>query len=101
MLKKVFNLTISFIIFLCLMWAGHNLIRPTGIDKVTVLDDGWTIIYNGTVFDNAKLSDLRELIGSGTYILQQLRDLWEMMIIIPEVQAAARRKRNFGRLDEM
>ena len=67
MLKKVFNLTISFIIFLCLMWAGHNLIRPTGIDKVTVLDDGWTIIYNGTVFDNAKLSDLRELIGSGTH----------------------------------
>ncbi len=67
MLKKVIYLTISFIVFLCLMAGGHNLIRPSGFDKVMTLDDGWTVTYNDTVYENVKLSELRELIGNGTY----------------------------------
>ena len=67
MLKRIISLLISFILFLCLMAGGHKLIRPTGLDQIIVLDSGWTVTYNDTVFENNSLSELRELIGSGTY----------------------------------
>ena len=60
-------LSIAFITFLCLMFAGHRLFKPSSLDKVEILDDGWNVRYNGVQYSDVRLSELRELIGSGTH----------------------------------
>ena len=64
--KKILFLLVSFITFICLMTLGHYLLKPEGLSKVNVLDEGWNARYNGREFTDIKLSDLRELIGDGT-----------------------------------
>ena len=64
MFKKVLYLFIAFLVFLSLMGIGNYSLRPEGLSKVYVLNEGWNARYNGTEYTDIKLSELRELIGS-------------------------------------
>ncbi|MCR5556933.1 MAG: GGDEF domain-containing protein [Butyrivibrio sp.] len=66
MFKRLLYLFIAFLVFLSLMGIGNYSLRPEGLSKVYVLNDGWNARYNGTEYTDIKLSDLRELIGSVT-----------------------------------
>ena len=67
MRRKILFLVIAFITFLCLMTVGHFVFKPSGLDRVTVIDEGWNVRYNDTEYENIRLSDLRELLGHGTF----------------------------------
>ncbi len=66
MRRKILFLTISFISFLLLTLIGHFWMSPSGIEKVSVLSDGWDVRYNDVEFTDVSLPALRRLIGSAT-----------------------------------
>ena len=66
MRKNIIFLIVAFISFHLFLEAGKFFIKPEGIDRVEVLNDGWDVCYNDTEFKDVKLSELRKLIGNGT-----------------------------------
>ena len=66
MVKKILYLLISFIVFVLLLTVGQWFIKPASFSNVVVLDEGWTVYYNGTKYYDVKLSELRNIIGKGT-----------------------------------
>ena len=67
MRKKVFFLTLAFILFLMQIITWQYFFRPEDSKKITVMNEGWDVTYNDTQFKDVKLSELRRLIGNGTY----------------------------------
>ncbi|WP_026512124.1 GGDEF domain-containing protein [Butyrivibrio sp. LC3010] len=67
MLKKALYSFIAFIAFILMLMAAQAILKPEGADRVEVLRNGWYVRYNQTEYDNVKLSDLRRLIGNGTF----------------------------------
>lgn len=67
MRKKVFFLTLAFILFLMQIITWQYFFSPEDSKKVTVMNEGWDVTYNDTQFKDVKLSELRRLIGNGTY----------------------------------
>ena len=66
MVKKILYLLISFIVFVVLLTVGQWFIKPASYSDVVVLDEGWTVYYNGTKYYDVKFSELRNIIGKGT-----------------------------------
>ena len=67
MRKKALYLLIALIAFILMLMTAQAIIKPKRIGKVEVLQDGWYVRYNKTEYNNVKLSNLRRLIGNGTY----------------------------------
>lgn len=67
MRKKVLYLLIAFMAFILMLVAAQAVVKPEGVDRVEVLQNGWYVRYNQTEYDNIKLSSLRRLIGNGTF----------------------------------
>ena len=67
MRKKVFFLTLAFILFLMQIITWQYFFRPEDSKKITVMNEGWDVTYNDTQFKDVKLSELRRLIGNGTH----------------------------------
>ena len=67
MSKKIVYLAVAFVTFLVLMYVAHYLIRPNAFNKVDVLEDEWTVTYNDVVYEDVKLSQLRQMIGHGLH----------------------------------
>lgn len=67
MRKKALYLLIAFIAFILMLVAAQEVLKPEGVDRVEVLQNGWYVRYNQTEYDNIKLSRLRRLIGNGTF----------------------------------
>ncbi|WP_026488487.1 GGDEF domain-containing protein [Butyrivibrio sp. XBB1001] len=67
MCKKALYLLIALIAFILMLMTAQAIIKPKRIGKVEVLQDGWYVRYNKTEYNNVKLSNLRRLIGNGTY----------------------------------
>ena len=65
--KKILCLSIAMATFLMLMTVGHFFLKPHNYDSVVVLDEGWRVYYNDTVYENVALSDLRKIIGDGAH----------------------------------
>ena len=65
MVKKIIYLMLSFMLFLVLITIGQWLIKPANYSEVDVIDDGWTVYYNDTKYEDVKLSELRKLVGRG------------------------------------
>lgn len=66
MFKRILYLFLAFLVFLSLMTVGHYSLKPQGLSKVYVLNEGWNARYNGREYTDIKLSDLRGLIGNAT-----------------------------------
>ena len=65
--KKILCLGVAMGTFLMLMLLGHFFLKPHNYDSVVVLDEGWRVYYNDTVYENVALSDLRKIIGDGSH----------------------------------
>ena len=64
MVKKILYLLISFIVFVLLLTVGQWFIKPASYSDVVVLDEGWTVYYNGTKYYDVKLSELRNIVSA-------------------------------------
>ncbi len=73
MRKRALFLSIVLVMFVCLVSIGLWYLKPSDPSKIKALDDGWTVIYNGTKFTDIKLSELRGLIGNATYKGDKIR----------------------------
>ncbi len=67
MSKRIVYLAVAFVTFIVLMYVAHYLIRPNAFNKVDVLEDGWTVTVNDTVYEDVNLSQLRQMIGHGLH----------------------------------
>lgn len=67
MRKKVLYLIIAFIVFQLQIVLWQLVFRPIHYRDVIVLNDGWTVNYNGATYTDVKLSNLRNLLGTSTY----------------------------------
>ncbi|SFH58655.1 diguanylate cyclase (GGDEF) domain-containing protein [Pseudobutyrivibrio sp. OR37] len=66
MVKKFGYLMISFLVFIVLINIGQWFIKPANDSDIVVLDEGWTVYYNNTEYEDVKLSEFRKLVGKGT-----------------------------------
>ena len=73
MRRKFLHLLVALITFLSLYAIGRLSLKPSVTDDVVILQDGWYVRYNETEFENVKLSDLRRLIGNGTFRGDRIR----------------------------
>lgn len=67
MSKRIVYLAVAFVSFLVLMAITHYLIKPEAVDKVLVLEDGWTVQYNDRTYEDVELGNLRKVLGSGLH----------------------------------
>lgn len=67
MRKKLLCLAFAFILFLCQIVIWTAFFKPSAEESIEILNEGWEVIYNDTVYENIKLSALRRLIGHGTH----------------------------------
>jgi diguanylate cyclase (GGDEF)-like protein len=65
--KKIFYLGISCMVFLVIIALSYYLFRPDNYSNVAVLNEGWNVTYNDKYYEDVKLSELRKIIGNGTY----------------------------------
>lgn len=65
--KKILYLGISFISLLVIYIFAHYFFKPNNYSNVVVLDSGWDVTYNGNLYEDVKLSELRKVIGNSTY----------------------------------
>lgn len=77
MRRKFLHLLVALITFLSLFTIGRLSLKPSVTDSVVTLQDGWYVRYNETEFENVKLSDLRRLIGNGTFRGDRIRFVHE------------------------
>ncbi len=67
MVKTVFNLAISFIAFIVLLIIGHFFLQADSKYNVEELNEGWDVYYNDSKFEDVHISQLRNIIGNGTF----------------------------------
>ena len=65
--KSIIFLVVAFVTFLMQMAIWNGFLKPSGVSKVSVLNEGWDVQYNDTTYSYVKLSDLRKLVGHTTY----------------------------------